>query len=125
MIESSGMGKEKLDITVYTWQQSNFQRLRLFSSTGNRVQQPCSNLSKYPEIPGKAQAQKYLDLQLFCKPQKPPANYHIAFARRRSGVRIPSAPLLKERVLQVKHRGTKEAPRCVRGFVLQPYCNPF
>jgi hypothetical protein len=57
------------------------------------VQQPCSNLSKYPETLRKAPMSKYGALQVFCKLQKPLAIYHAAFARRRSGVRIPSAPL--------------------------------
>ncbi len=57
------------------------------------VQQPCSNPGKSPEISGKAVTQKYRNLQAFCKLQKPLANYLTAFARRRSGVRIPSAPL--------------------------------
>jgi len=35
-------------------------------------------------------------LQEFCIRQKSPANYPIAFARRRSGVRIPSAPHIEE-----------------------------
>jgi uncharacterized membrane protein YphA (DoxX/SURF4 family) len=59
----------------------------------------CSNPSESPEIPGKASRQKYGNLQAFCNLQKPPANYHTAFARRRSGVRIPSAPLSKLAVL--------------------------
>ena len=36
---------------------------------------------------------KLVILQLFCNLQKAPAMYGAAFARRRSGVRIPSAPL--------------------------------
>jgi hypothetical protein len=31
------------------------------------VQQPCSNLSKYPETSRKASMSKYGDLQAFCK----------------------------------------------------------
>jgi hypothetical protein len=47
------------------------------------------------------------------------------FARRRSGVRIPSAPLRKSTYLQVNYAKHEEAPECIRGFLLQPYCNPF
>ena len=57
------------------------------------VQQPPSNLSESPEIPGKALTQKYGNLQGFCKLVNALAKYCAAFARRRSGVRIPSAPL--------------------------------
>jgi hypothetical protein len=35
-----------------------------------------------------------------CKAQKPAAGYRAAFARRRSGVRIPSAPLPLKTVTQ-------------------------
>jgi hypothetical protein len=66
------------------------------------VQQPCSNLSKYPETLRKASTRKYSDLQVFCKLQKALEKYRAAFARRRSGVRIPSAPLRKSTYLQVK-----------------------
>jgi hypothetical protein len=59
------------------------------------VQQPCSNPSKSPETSGKVSCRKYTRLQLFCKLQKCAAKYRAAFARRRSGVRIPSAPLKK------------------------------
>jgi hypothetical protein len=41
-------------------------------------------------------------LQAFCTLLKRPAKYRAAFARRRSGVRIPSAPLRKYGVLQEK-----------------------
>ena len=44
---------------------------------------------------GKALRRKYAHLQPFCKHRKGPAKYDAAFARRRSGVRIPSAPLQK------------------------------
>ena len=66
------------------------------------VQQPCSNPDEYPEKWGKVSSSKYAHLQQFCKLQKSPANYGAAFARRRSGVRIPSAPLRKYRDLQIK-----------------------
>ena len=59
------------------------------------MQQPCSNLSKSPKTLRNAPMGKYGDLQAFCKIPKPLANYRAAFARRRSGVRIPSAPLRK------------------------------
>jgi hypothetical protein len=55
----------------------------------------CSNLSKYPAAFRKAPMSKYGDLQAFCKLQNPLANYLAAFARRRAGVRIPSAPPCK------------------------------
>ena len=41
---------------------------------------------------------KYGNLQAFCKLQKPLAKYLAAMAQRRSGVRIPSAPLWRERL---------------------------
>jgi uncharacterized metal-binding protein len=66
------------------------------------VQQPCSNPSKYPETLRKASTRKYSDLQVFCKLQKALEKYRAAFARRRSGVQIPSAPLLECGGLQVK-----------------------
>src|SRR5215212_9438741 len=72
------------------------------------VQQPCSNLSHSSETSGKLSVHKSLDLQEFCNHQKTPANYRAAFARRRSGVRIPSAPLIK--ILQ-----TGENRRCQVG----------
>jgi hypothetical protein len=62
------------------------------------VQQPCSNPGKSPETLRNAPMGKYVNLQAFCKLQKPLAIYHAAFARRRSGVRIPSAPLKKVRL---------------------------
>jgi hypothetical protein len=72
------------------------------SNRPNLVQQPCSNPGKTPEISGKALEQKYACLQVFCKLWKAPAKYRAAFARRRSGVRIPSAPLLEYAALQVE-----------------------
>jgi hypothetical protein len=73
------------------------------------VQQPCSNPSKSPEMLGNASTQKYCHLQVFCKLQKPLAKYLAAFARRRPGVRIPSAPLWNYADLQVK-RGESRRP---------------
>jgi hypothetical protein len=61
--------------------------------TVTSVQQPCSNPSKYSDMLGKASKQKYSCLQLFCKLLKDPAKYGGAFARRKPGIRIPSAPL--------------------------------
>ena len=55
----------------------------------------CSNPSKCSDMLGKASKRKYSCLQVFCKLQKALAKCRAAFARRRSGVRIPSAPLLK------------------------------
>jgi hypothetical protein len=48
-----------------------------------------------PESSEKASHKKYACLQLFCKLWKGAAKFLAAFARRRSGVRIPSAPLYK------------------------------
>ena len=69
--------------------------------------------------------QKSTGLQLFRKLGKCPAIYLAAFARRRSGVRIPSAPLRKSTYLQVNYSKHEEAPNALRGFLLQPYCKPF
>ena len=66
---------------------------------------------------------KYAHLQVFCKLQKPRANYLSAFARRRSGVRIPSAPLLKLVDLQVKRETTMIARDASVAFVQQPCSN--
>ena len=68
------------------------------------VQQPCSNPSECPESLRKALCEEYAYLQLFRKPQKFVARYRADSARRRSGVRSPSAPLTK--LLQVaKQKG--------------------
>ena len=83
------------------------------------VQQPCSNPSKSPETLRNAPMVKYGNLQAFCKLQKPLAKYLCAFARRRSGVRIPSTPLQEYRYLQVKYRN-KGVPRKPRD---RSYCN--
>jgi hypothetical protein len=45
---------------------------------------------------GKALTQKYDNLQGFCKLPNALEKYRAAFARRRSGVRIPSTPLKNE-----------------------------
>ena len=74
------------------------------------VQQPCSNPSKSPEKAEKAPIQKYSSLQLFCKLRKCPAKYRAAFARRRSGGRIPSAPLKKQGFCR-KNLGPKMSAR--------------
>jgi hypothetical protein len=50
----------------------------------------------------KAPTLKSTGLQVFGKLRKPLEDYRAAFARRKSGVRIPSAPLLKTAGLQVK-----------------------
>jgi hypothetical protein len=84
------------------------------------VQQPCSNPSKSPEMLGKVSTRKHDNLQAFCTLLKRPAKYLAACARRRSGVRIPSAPLRKMAILQVKHERPVEASELARGFVLQP-----
>ena len=55
----------------------------------------CSNPSAFPEMLRKPPKQKYDDLQEFCNFQKSIATFITTFARRKSGVRIPSAPLEK------------------------------
>jgi len=87
---------------------------------GGIVQQPCSNLSKSAEMLRNASTQNYSCLQRFCKLLKDPAKHRATFARRRSGVRIPSAPLRKNKYLQVKRTRHKVAPECIRGYLLQP-----
>jgi hypothetical protein len=80
------------------------------------VQQPCSNPSKYPEMPGNVSLQEYGNLQAFCKLQKRPANYHAAFTRQRSLVRTQHCPLKK--YLQIYRK--REAPGIhSRGSLLQ------
>jgi hypothetical protein len=69
---------------------------------------------------GKVSTRKHDNLQGFCKLQKALANYCAAFARRRSGVRIPSAPLPKVSDLQVKRKESVDDKESSRGFVLQP-----
>src|SRR5215204_1310756 len=48
-------------------------------------------------------------LQEFCKLQKPLAIYPVAFARRRSGVRIPSTPLFACKLLPVERAQESKA----------------
>jgi hypothetical protein len=61
-----------------------------------KVQQPCSNPSKSPELLRKASTQKYGCLQGFYKLQKPSENYRaFAFTRQRSLVRTQHRPLKK------------------------------
>jgi hypothetical protein len=86
---------------------------------GRCVQQPCSNPSESPEILGKVLTQKYALLQAFCKHLKASAKYCAAFARRRSGVRIPSAPLFKYRHLQGKLQPRIYTPIASRALVQQ------
>ena len=69
---------------------------------------------------GKVSTRQHDNLQAFCTLLKRPAKYRAAFARRRSGVRIPSAPLRKNKYLQVKRTRHKVAPECIRGYLLQP-----
>ena len=71
-------------------------------------------------MPGKVSCAKYEHLQQFCKPRKGSANYRTTFARRRSGVRIPSAPLLKTCVLQDKLRIKDERPAASGALVQRP-----
>jgi hypothetical protein len=58
-------------------------------------------------------------LQVFCKLEKPVENHYAAFARRRSGVRIPSAPLNKSAYLQVEQRSAKDFISLLEPFVHQ------
>jgi len=67
------------------------------------VQQPCSNPSESPETLRKAFTQEYVYFRVFCKLQKPPANYRTAFTRQRSLVRSLHRPLMYSADLQGKH----------------------
>ena len=82
------------------------------------VQQPCSNPSKSPEMLGNSSTQKYLYLQAFCNLQKPPANYHAAFTRRRAWVRTQHRPLRKR---GLSERATDEHCRYQR---MLSHCAP-
>ena len=86
------------------------------------VQQRCSNPSKSSEILGKASFKKHAHLQVFCNHQKASANYLTAFARRRAGVRIPSAPPLDTCVLRDKPRNKDERP-VAGGALVQRLCS--
>ena len=67
------------------------------------VHQSCGNPSKPTANQGKVLSKENCYLQELCKLQKSLARFISAFAWRRSGVRVPSAPLLKCAVLQAKH----------------------
>jgi len=73
------------------------------------VQQPCSNPGEQQRTFTKSLERNYAYLQVFLNTGEQPRYYESAFARRRSGVRIPSAPLQKTHILQVKYRKRKEA----------------
>jgi hypothetical protein len=88
------------------------------------VPQPCSNPSKSPENKSKAFSEKDCDLQEFCNLQKSLANYLAGFARRRPGVRIPSAPLMKMGDLQAKRSTTMGATSVRSAFLQRPRSNP-
>jgi hypothetical protein len=77
------------------------------------VQQPCSNLGKYPENSGKALALKYVYLQGFCKLWKPSAKRCASLTRRGSLVQIQHRPLRKSDALRYKREDPTE-----RGFSL-------
>ena len=62
---------------------------------GPRVQQPCSNPSEQGQTRTIAFWRKYAYLQGFSNTRERLRCYESAFARRRSEVRIPSAPLYK------------------------------
>src|SRR4028119_180131 len=87
------------------------------------VQQPCSNPSRRAETTRKAIEHKYACLQLFCKLRKGPAKCRAAFARRRPGVRVPSAPLSKCADLQVKLKIKNSSPIASQALVQQPCSN--
>ena len=59
----------------------------------------------------------------FLNSSEPSRNRRAAFARRRSGVRIPSAPLKKIAVLQVKYALSRIAPTSTQALVQQPCSN--
>jgi hypothetical protein len=62
-------------------------------------------------------------LQLFCKLRKALEKHRAAFARRRSGVRIPSAPLVDPAYLWAI-RGKRKAPGVkTRGCYTNYYTN--
>jgi hypothetical protein len=62
---------------------------------GARVQQPCSNPGEQGQTRTIAFWRKYAYLQEFPNTRERLRCCESAFARRRSGVRIPSAPLTK------------------------------
>src|SRR5215211_245360 len=80
------------------------------------VQQPCSNPSKYPEMPRNALVQEYGYLQGFCTLEKPPANYRAAFTRQRSLVRTQHRPLPRYFVWQVKRRRQEKVSDMLRSI---------
>ena len=71
------------------------QVARLRAWDGVRVQQPCSNPGEQWRTSAITHKRKYAYLQEISNPSEQPRHYDSAFARRRSGVRIPSAPLIK------------------------------
>jgi hypothetical protein len=87
--------------------------------TVTSVQQPCSNPSKSPEMLRKAPSSECCHLQAFCTHLKTPANLRGALAWRRSGVQVPSGPLLFYGDLQVKREEQEKAPACSRGALVQ------
>src|SRR5215203_5284700 len=62
-------------------------------------------------------------LQMFLDSCERPRRYGSDFARRRSGVRIPSAPLAKARVLQEKCKIQVSAAHASKAVVQQPCSN--
>jgi hypothetical protein len=93
-----------------------------FASFALTVQQPCSNLSKSPEMLGNTPTQKCGDFQQFCKLWKPLEDYLAALAWRRSGVRVPSGPLSFSFYLQVKRSSSKRLATGI-GVVSVNFCN--
>src|SRR5215217_7889759 len=87
------------------------QVARLHAWDGVRVQQPCSNPGEQRRTSTRTCKREYAYLQGFLNNSEQPRPYESALARRRSGVRIPSAPLLKYADLQVKLGIVKEVLR--------------
>src|SRR5215204_3037020 len=83
------------------------------------VQQPCSNPSESPETLRKAFTQEYVYFQVFCKLQKPPANYRTAFTRQRSLVRSLHRPLVKASFCRENVKGERRLKMCFRTSVQQ------
>jgi hypothetical protein len=85
-----------------------------------RVQQPCSNPGEQRRTFTESLKREYAYLQVFLNISKQPRHYESAFAWRRSGVRIPSAPLEKYAVLQVKRESKMSTPNTCRPVCSNP-----
>jgi hypothetical protein len=93
------------------------------ASLGNTIALRCSNLSKSLEMLSNASTRTCSCLQRFCKLRNDLAKYGAVMGRRRSGDRIPSAPLQKCRILQVKREGWVEVPDKLRASYCNRYCS--